>query len=64
MRSNKRMRKCFLASLEYTIYEQTEERIFWSNMTAFVNQNIIHQTNKKRGVLDVNTRFMCGRYYK
>lgn len=61
----RKIRKCFLTDLNHTIYEQTEERIFWNNMTAFINQNIIYQT-KKRGVLDVNnTKSMYGRcYYK
>ena len=61
----KKIRKCFLIDLTYTIYQQTEEKIFWSNMVAFINRNIIYQTNKKRGVLNVNnTRSVCGRRYK
>ena len=62
----RKVRKCFLIDLNYTIYEQTEERIFWSNMVMFVNQNITHQTKKKEGILNVNnTKSVYGRcYYK
>lgn len=60
----RKIRKCFLIDLTYTIYQQTEERIFWSNMVAFINQNTIHQTKKKEGVFNVNnTRTVRRRCY-
>jgi len=45
---NNRIRKCFLIDLEHNIFQQTEENIFWRNLSIFTCEHPVYQIKKSK----------------